>query len=534
MARHQAIARARKRKNADRSDGEDDSDFDYTHKQPLKLTSLQPSAKAQPKPKARSSRTQPQSSSSRSKKHQQQAVPSLSSSDRDSPSPVERTHASSRTRPVPNKDEGWKAELKDLQRSKRVTEEDRGFVFRRKTITTSTTAVDNSHSSTRTTSKSSSNGGTRQDKASKAINDNRQRLRDHTPERSSDAIVEIPMRETPMINKNKDLREGNRRSSFTMRGRRASSIGNGFNALPHPSVDSSTFFRHISAEQPSVIRMKQLMSWCARRCIDGQRNKSQTALKVAKQVEEETLSMLIRGDFSMSWLNRQEREPIRKVPKKPHLQNVKNLQKLKEYEEQIAKLQKEDEEWTNVISSFNTFHASLVDSGPPLPPGDDPIMVQSVFADDIDLDLLTADERSMWEKHCKDKAVAKSTTTSSKKALESNAKASSKEQNKWMVDMMSTLEKEVDSLQDILYGASRFDKVTKQYTDQVLEQIASAIDGRQRPGPMESIPAAPVLPLSTKGAAHATIAPAVSIAPSAPDSADDPRQILRALSRLSL
>jgi len=214
-------------------------------------------------------------------------------------------------------------------------------------------------------------------------------------------------------------------------------------ALPHPSVDSNTFFRHISAEQPPPIRMKQLMSWCARRCIDGQRNKSQTALKIAKQVEDETLSMLIKGEFAMSWINRQEREPIRKIPKKPHLQNVKNLQKLKEYEEQIARLRKEDEEWTNVISSFNTFHASLVDSGPPLPPGDDPIMVHPSYADVIDLDLLTADERSLWEKYCKDKDVAKSTTASSRKALESSAKATSKEQNKWMVDMMSTLEKEV-------------------------------------------------------------------------------------------
>lgn len=186
------------------------------------------------------------------------------------------------------------------------------------------------------------------------------------------------------------------------------------------------------------------MTWCARKCIDEQKAKSKTALKVAKQVEEETLSKLINGEFAVSWFGRQEREPIRKVPKKPHQQNVKNLQKLKEYEEQIEKLRKEDEEWTRVISSFNTFHASLVDSGPPLPPGDNPIMAQASLADNIDLELLTADERSLWEKHCKDRDEAKSKSrTLSKKARESSLKTSTKEQNKWMVDMMSTLEKEV-------------------------------------------------------------------------------------------
>lgn len=50
----------------------------------------------------------------------------------------------------------------------------------------------------------------------------------YTPERATDVITAIPMRETPMIKKNKDLRSGSRRSSFAMRGKRASTIGNGF------------------------------------------------------------------------------------------------------------------------------------------------------------------------------------------------------------------------------------------------------------------------------------------------------------------
>jgi hypothetical protein len=57
---------------------------------------------------------------------------------------------------------------------------------------------------------------------------NSRRLTFQMPEGFVDTDVVIPMRETPTINKNKDLRSANRRSSLTMRGKRASSIGNGF------------------------------------------------------------------------------------------------------------------------------------------------------------------------------------------------------------------------------------------------------------------------------------------------------------------
>ncbi|KAI8602416.1 kinetochore-associated protein Dsn1/Mis13, partial [Dissophora ornata] len=167
-----------------------------------------------------------------------------------------------------------------------------------------------------------------------------------------DSIVAIPMRETPMIKRNRDIRNASRRSSFNLRGKRASSIGNGFAALPHPSIDPKSFFRHIAAEEPPPVRMKQLMAWCARKTIDSQRSNSQSALKIAKLIEEETLAMLIAGKFSVSWYSRPlDMEPIRVVPKKPHQQNVENTRKLRECEAQIAKLRKEDEEWTTVISS---------------------------------------------------------------------------------------------------------------------------------------------------------------------------------------
>ncbi|KAJ1724928.1 hypothetical protein LPJ53_000854 [Coemansia erecta] len=58
---------------------------------------------------------------------------------------------------------------------------------------------------------------------------------------------------------------GRRRSTFSMRGKRASSIGGGFKAVPHESVGSGDFFRHVSPELPEPVRLRQLLAWCARR-----------------------------------------------------------------------------------------------------------------------------------------------------------------------------------------------------------------------------------------------------------------------------
>ncbi|KAG0199355.1 hypothetical protein BGX28_007362 [Mortierella sp. GBA30] len=519
---------ARKRKNADRSDN-DDSDFDYTHQQRL----LQ----------QRATKTNP----ARSARHhqQQQAVPSLSSSDSPSPTAPMDTN----TRYSGDKDT-WRTELsamvsttgtKRIDTTHRATDrENPTIVVPRSPPTPERTPlrgkVYEGHVPAARVPTTAGESHRQQQQRQ------HRRQRQHTPEGTTEAIVAIPMRETPMIKKNKDMRSGSRRSSFAMRGKRASSIGNGFSAMPHPSVDPKNFFRHISADESAPIRMKQLMAWCARKCIDTQRSKSQTALRIAKQVEEDALGMLIAGEFSVSWYSRPlDSEPIRTAPKKPHQQNVENQRKLRECEAQIAKLRKEDEEWTRVISSFNTFHASVLDSTPRLPAEDEPMIMPDSFADDVDLELLTADERNLWEKYCKhDASIGSSPVATVPQSIDDVTKKPAKESNRWMVEMMSTLEQEVDRLQDTLYAAASLDKVAKRYTDEVLEQIAAALDDRQRPPPLERLffPAT-ALPSSSSSStsvlATSTAAPSTSLsAPVLDDSSDDPREILRALSRLSL
>lgn len=92
-------------------------------------------------------------------------------------------------------------------------------------------------------------------------------------EGSREAVqIALPFSDTPVINRNKELRKKaptGRRSSLGMRGRRASSlIDNGHTAIPHREVGTTEFYKHIEADGLSEPRrMKQLLTWCAERAL---------------------------------------------------------------------------------------------------------------------------------------------------------------------------------------------------------------------------------------------------------------------------
>ncbi|KAK7570855.1 hypothetical protein V3481_018950 [Fusarium oxysporum f. sp. vasinfectum] len=99
---------------------------------------------------------------------------------------------------------------------------------------------------------------------------------DNSPQREppvQSATIALPMSDTPIINRNKEMRKkggnSNWRSSLGNRGRRASSlIESGQTAIPHREVNSADFYKHIEAEgltEPR--RMKQLLTWCGERAL---------------------------------------------------------------------------------------------------------------------------------------------------------------------------------------------------------------------------------------------------------------------------
>ena len=106
--------------------------------------------------------------------------------------------------------------------------------------------------------------------------------------------IALPFQDTPVIRRNQEMRkgsrDGHRRSSSGMRGRRASSLidegrGNGMfhshdllklslstianqsSAMPHAEVATSEFYKHISDTLPEPRRMRCLLGWCGTRAL---------------------------------------------------------------------------------------------------------------------------------------------------------------------------------------------------------------------------------------------------------------------------
>lgn len=110
--------------------------------------------------------------------------------------------------------------------------------------------------------------------------------------------IALPFSDTPVINRNKELRRataGRRRSSLGLRGRRASSlIDNGQTAIPHHQVQTSQFYKHIEAEGLSEPRrMKQLLTWCGERALGPKPGHSKGDNSVIMSGKEPFSSLLL-------------------------------------------------------------------------------------------------------------------------------------------------------------------------------------------------------------------------------------------------
>ncbi|KAJ5106037.1 hypothetical protein NUU61_003384 [Penicillium alfredii] len=166
--------------------------------------------------------------------------------------------------------------------------------------------------------------------------------------------VALPAADTPVIQRNKELRGGNkpekgrRRSSLGMRGRRASSLidSGTSNALPHREVGTADFYKHIADDGLSEPRrMRQLLIWCATRAMgdkpSGSHSEDQSARLAARVIQEELLKEFSSNSELSNWFDREDVNPPAVVVKKPNPRNVQNTDKIKELEQQIQKLQRE-------------------------------------------------------------------------------------------------------------------------------------------------------------------------------------------------
>ncbi|EXJ64884.1 hypothetical protein A1O7_01223 [Cladophialophora yegresii CBS 114405] len=196
-------------------------------------------------------------------------------------------------------------------------------------------------------------------------------------ENSSGTRIALPLADTPVIKRNKAMREGKsakgeRRSSLGNRGRRASSLieSGTSNALPHSEVDVADYYKHIESEGlPEPRRMRQLLTWCAERALDekpiGTEFEHSSARQAARVIEEELLKELSSKSELSDWFAREDVPvPKQPLPERPNPKNVQNLEKLAGLEEQIKRHDNEDNQSFLQPPSLPTLHQGTTETEP--------------------------------------------------------------------------------------------------------------------------------------------------------------------------
>ncbi|TVY42838.1 Kinetochore protein [Lachnellula occidentalis] len=271
-------------------------------------------------------------------------------------------------------------------------------------------------------------------------------------------VIALPFSDTPVINRNKEMRKkntGSRRSSLGLRGRRASSlIDNGHSAIPHREVDSAEFYKHIEADGLSEPRrMKQLLTWTGERCLGekpahGEAN--DLAEQAARTIKEGLLKDFAnRSEFS-DWFTREESAP-RKVIKVPNPRNIELEENLVGLEARIKILREEKEQWK-----------ALAKPAPSLPP---------LFSDNsnhidpsqIDASLLDPEQAAILA------------LVSSASALDLRTRVS-----KQIRELQSGLEFKVDQFADGVHKIEQYQETASRVANKILAISAVRLEERDK------------------------------------------------------
>ncbi|CCJ31029.1 unnamed protein product [Pneumocystis jirovecii] len=304
---------------------------------------------------------------------------------------------------------------------------------------------------------------------------------------TTDSFVALPVSDTPVIEKNRDLRQ-RRRSSLGFRGKRASSIlSNGLIALPHPSISHESFFKHISEDLPEAVRMKQLLVWCAKRALDDQKmyetggiEEGKEAVLLARKIGEEILSDLIENRLSASWYCREVRGKLFLSGVDPHPRNVENRKKIKEFEARLKKYGlcmatgEEIERWNRLEASFLSCHGEKSEEKSEERRKEE----EKVEGDKDSMEGEGGDENVL------DKMVEGAFLPS--KEVKWVPPAKHAELRGWIESVEGGLEFKVDQLYHTMYSIESFGQVSSQYAARLLSHVAKAIEERKRQAEIET------------------------------------------------
>ncbi|ERF74692.1 hypothetical protein EPUS_00822 [Endocarpon pusillum Z07020] len=295
----------------------------------------------------------------------------------------------------------------------------------------------------------------------------------------SSTKIALPFADTPVIRKNKAMRErksgkGERRSSLGLRGRRASSLidtGNS-NALPHSEVEVADFYKHIESEGlPEPRRMRQLLTWCATRAMGNQSGvpphahpeyEDQSAHLAARVIQEELLKDFANRSEMSDWFGREEaQKPEETLPLRPNPKNAQNTIKIEELEAQIRRLK----------SERKSLEALLRPPSIPSVPRDNPRSSSHVNPPTLHNSLLSHSDISILE----------TLNTSSA----STATISSRINN-----LSATIGPSIDAFADGIHKVAQYRDAAERVSSRVLSICAQKLEERDKEGRRRAVGAA--------------------------------------------
>ncbi|GJJ06638.1 hypothetical protein Clacol_000832 [Clathrus columnatus] len=303
----------------------------------------------------------------------------------------------------------------------------------------------------------------------------------------TDVFQPLPSRDTPVIERNRIMRrepiEG--RPSLGRRGKRASSSfeNKGLIPQPHPTLDPANFHKHIDLELPDAHRTRHLLVWCASRATNSNSGSSSSlpesssssstslpplppltaeGMSVLRDVQKEVQKMLLEQRIDISFTGHSN-EASTSTRLKPHEQNVKNQHRESDFTQYIQRCEKEGEAWSEVIESYQSRRARLLESLS----RKEPDFQEWIPPDASDPLYERESQGAQLARGCKERAARKRDKSP-------------------LSIRVAEVENKVDRLHGILHVADQASKRTARHLDKRFAALSAALAARSRPIPSTS------------------------------------------------
>lgn len=176
-----------------------------------------------------------------------------------------------------------------------------------------------------------------------------------------DSVQPMPVPDTPVHRRKQESKKRvtEARPSLGLRGQRGStSFGRGEPTYPHSSVQPHEFHRHIPVELPDPVKVRWLVSWCAKRAYEEHSSKGKVrardpeADRLLGDVIDLFVANVAKGDVDTNIYDTVTSTSTSNGVR-PHERNVENRATKAKEEGIIKRMKAEDRDWSRIAAHAN-------------------------------------------------------------------------------------------------------------------------------------------------------------------------------------